>query len=404
MLGLGSILGTGVFVSLGLAVGVAGQSAILALAIATGLAAMNALSSAQLAASYPVSGGTYAYGRKYLREEMGFVAGLAILLAKSASAAAAAIGLVSYAAAYAGWHALPVGAIAAGLVFFITGLVFAGVRRANIVNTILVGTTLIALVGLIISVASHGQFFPTSVQANSDSLHFPNLLEAAALLFVAFTGYGRIATLGEEVRRPRQTIPMAIITTILVTGLLYFGVLISGLVVLGEVGFAIEMQESSAPLQGIARALGAPTLLTLITLAAATAMAGVLLNLVLGLSRVAFAMGRDGELPKSLGRLDESGEPRRAVLAVGIFVALMALFGGLSMVWSFSAFAVLIYYAITNLCALQLSPEARLYPRIIPIVGLIGCLGLSLWIRPDAMLLGIVALSAGLILRWILKR
>ena len=404
LLGLGSILGTGVFVSLGLAVGVAGTWAIGALGLATLLAALNALSSAQLAANHPVSGGTYAYGYRYLRPEIGFVAGLSFLLAKSASAAAAAIGLVSYLAVLGGWQSLPVNWIAGGIVLLMTGLVAAGLRRANLVNTLLVATTLLALSSLVASVASQGYFSSGKYLASVPPMTAPNLFEAAGLLFVAFTGYGRIATLGEEVVAPRKTIPRAIIATLLVTGLLYLGVLMSGLTVLGEGGFAREMQASAAPLQAIAAALEAPRLQAFLSLAAITAMAGVLLNLLLGLSRVAFAMGRQGDAPAILSRINRQNEPLIATLCVGSGIALIALFGGLANIWSFSAFTVLIYYAITNLAALQLSDEERLYPRFVSWLGLVGCLGLSVWISPRAILIGSAILLVGLGLRALLKR
>ena len=146
-----------------------------------------------------------------------------------------------------------------------------------------------------------------------------------------------------------------------------------------------------------------PVLRILVSLAAATAMAGVLLNLVLGLSRVAFAMGREGDAPRFLGRVSAQSEPLWATLMVGVAIALIALFGGLAAVWSFSAFTVLIYYSITNLAALQLTAEERLYPRIVSILGLVGCLGLSVWVSRDAILIGSLALLGGLALRKLLR-
>jgi APA family basic amino acid/polyamine antiporter len=404
LLGLGSIVGTGVFVSLGLAVGVAGNWAVCALAIATVLATMNALSSAQLAANHPVSGGTYAYGYRYLGPQLGFVAGLSFLLAKSASAAAAAIGLVSYVSALAGWGNLPVNLLAAGVVMLMTGLVATGLRRANLVNALLVGATLLALFSLIGVAANDGYLLSGQYISQWPSVSAPNLFEAAALLFVAFTGYGRIATLGEEVIAPRRTIPRAIIVTLWVTGILYLGVLLSGLAVLGESGFVREMQLSAAPLQAVAAALDRPGLRLFLSLAAITAMAGVLLNLLLGLSRVAFAMGREGDAPAALANLDGRREPRIATLCVGGVIVLITLFGGLANIWSFSAFAVLVYYAITNLAALQLRDEDRLYPRIISIFGLVGCLGLSVWVTPRAIVVGVAILLIGIGLRATFRR
>ena len=400
-LGLGSILGTGVFVSLGIGAGVAGEWAIGAVLLAALLATFNALSSAQLAANHPVSGGTYAYGVRYLNGSAGFAAGLAFLLAKSASAAAAAIGLVGYLTVMTGWQAVPTNVLAACATLSVTGLVALGLKRANLVNGVLFGITLAALVALIGFVFASDRGLPPV--SDWQSFTPSSFLEASALLFVAFTGYGRIATLGEEVTAPRKTIPRAIMMTLIVSTLLYLGIMLAGLAVLGADGFASVTEASAAPLQAMADVLRRPGLAQFVSFAAGLAMAGVLLNLILGLSRVAFAMGRGGDLPGRLARLSAGNEPVLAVLAVGAFVSALALFGGLKLVWSFSAFTVLIYYAITNLCALQLKQAERLYPRFVPVCGFVGCLGLSVWLTPGVIMAGAGTFLAGLGLRALLR-
>ena len=401
LLGLGSILGTGVFVSLGLAVGVTGTWAVPALCLAAMLAAFNALSSAELAASHPVSGGTYAYGYRYLGPDFGFAAGLAFLLAKSASAAAAAIGLSGYVLAGLGLDSALTHPVASVVAILMAGLVVLGLRRANPVNAVLVTITLLVLILL----GAMALLSPTGEQVANPVTPFApaSFLEATALLFVAFTGYGRIATLGEEVRSPRRTIPRAIILTLLVSTCLYLAILTGGLNVLGAAPFADATTRTAAPLQAVAARLGAPWLSLLVIVAAVTAMAGVLLNLILGLSRVVLAMGREGDLPLRLGQLDRSGQPLSASLCVGAVIAAMAAFGGLALVWSFSAFCVLIYYAITNLAALRLSADARLYHPIIPALGLVGCLGLSVWLQPVIILTATAILMVALVLRRLLK-
>jgi len=400
-LGLGSILGTGVFVSLGLAVGVTGSWAVLALCLAAMLAAFNALSSAELAASHPVSGGTYAYGYRYLGPDFGFGAGLAFLLAKSASAAAAAIGLSGYVLAGLGMDPALTNLVASVVVVAMTGLVVLGLRRANPVNALLVTVTLLVLIIL----SAMALLSPAEEQVANPTTPFApaSFLEATALLFVAFTGYGRIATLGEEVRSPRRTIPRAIILTLLVSTCLYLAILTGGLNVLGAAQFADATTRTAAPLQAVAARLGAPWLSLLVIVAAITAMAGVLLNLILGLSRVVLAMGREGDLPLRLGQLDRGGQPLAASLCVGVVIAAMAAFGGLALVWSFSAFTVLVYYAITNLAALRLGPAERLYPPIVPALGLVGCLGLSVWLQPLIILTATAILAFALVLRRLLK-
>jgi APA family basic amino acid/polyamine antiporter len=231
------------------------------------------------------------------------------------------------------------------------------------------------------------------------------LLEASALMFVAYTGYGRIATLGEEVTAPRRTIPRAIIATLLVSALLYLGV---GTVAVGSVGaeeLARLTAATAAPLEGAARSFAGSTLPLLLALGAITAMLGVLLNLLLGLSRVLLAMARRGDAPGSLSFVEErTRSPRRAVLAVGAGIAAISLIGDVRVTWSFSAFTVLIYYALTNLAALRLPSEARLFPVWISVAGLIGCLGLAFWVESGALIAGLLLLVAGFGARTLFRR
>jgi len=400
LLGLGSILGTGAFVGLGLAVGISATLAPIALLFAGLLAGCNAMSSAQLAAAHPVSGGTYAYGYKYLSPSAGFTAGTCFLLAKSASAAAAGLGLAAYLLPQIGLVALPNNMVGAGLILLITAFVALGLRRANLLNTVLVTVTLVALIWLCLSAT---MTIEPPRDASLRTVTPPAFLESIALLFVAFTGYGRIATLGEEVTNPRRTIPKAILATIFISTALYFALMLSGLNVLGAVGFADATQETQAPLRAVADELKRSPLILAVSIAAATAMAGVALNLLLGLSRVVLAMGRQGDLPKSLSQLNRSSEPIRAVWLVGVAIALIALFGGLKLVWSFSAFTVLVYYSLTNLSALRLPKEDRLYPRLFSWIGLMGCAGLSVFVDWRVIILGSVLIALALGLRAILS-
>lgn len=395
LLGLGSILGTGAFVGLGIAVSVSGSLTPYALLLAGLLAGCNAMSSAQLAAAHPVSGGTYAYGYRFLSPLAGFTAGTCFMLAKSASAAAAGLGLAAYLVPQ--FHQNLLGA---ALIVVITALVALGLRRANFVNTVLVTITVLTLIALAIIGGLQTNTVPTAVASSPSA---PAFLESIALLFVAFTGYGRIATLGEEIQEPRRNIPRAIIATIFISTALYFGALLSGLNVLGADGFAAATQNSGAPLRATADVIGLSPLVLMISIAAATAMAGVALNLLLGLSRVLFSMGRQGDAPKFVSQLNQSSEPLRAVWIVGISIAIIAALGGLKLVWSFSAFTVLVYYAITNLCALQLAQEDQLYPRVISWGGLFGCAGLAFFLDWRVILLGLGFIASAILLRRLFK-
>jgi APA family basic amino acid/polyamine antiporter len=222
-------------------------------------------------------------------------------------------------------------------------------------------------------------------------------LQACALMFVAYTGYGRIATMGEEVRDPRRTIPRAIISVMIVSALLYTAVGLGALGAFGAAPLGASTDKEAAPLETVLQALGHPTAATLVAIGAMTAMLGVLLNLILGLSRMALAMGRRNDLPHAFSKLDRKGTtPIVAVLGVGILVAALAALGDVRLTWSFSAFTVLVYYAITNLAALRLRGDARLYPRWISAVGLLSCLFLAFWVEPRIWLAGLGAIAVGL--------
>lgn len=402
MMGLGSIVGTGVFVSLGVAAGVTGPSVVLAVAIGALVATFNGLSSAQLAAAHPVSGGTYEYGYRYLNGRLGFLAGWMFLLAKSASAATAALGFAGYALGVfgVGERGLLV-PLALALVAALTVVVRVGIRRTNRVNIAIVGVTLASLAffvvaGLPAAVAGAGSNFAPFFDPEAGRAPLSALLYASALMFVAFTGYGRIATLGEEVREPRVTIPRAIVAALVAVMVLYVLVAVTSIGAAGVEALA-PVSDRVAPLQVAAASFGVPFAPQVLAIGAVTAMAGVLLNLILGLSRVLLAMGRRRDVPAVFGRLDRSSTtPTAAVIAVGVLIAGLTTIGDVRTTWSFSAFTVLVYYAITNLAAMALPAEERRYPRWVAVAGLIGCLTLAFFVDVATLLVGAALLVAGL--------
>lgn len=405
LLGLGAILGTGVFVSIGLAAGAAGASLLLAIALAGLLALFNALSSAQLAAAHPVSGGTYEYGYQYLTPALGFTAGWLFLCAKSASAATAALGFAGYIHLLAGVNAsTAVTPIALLGVLGITLITAQGLHRSSQVNAVIVAVTLIALAAFVTAGLPVLISVPTDRWANI-SADVPGVLGGAALMFVAFTGYGRLATLGEEVHDPARTIPRAILWTLALTVLLYWAVAAVGLAAVGPEAFYSAATGEAAPLATIARALDQPQVAFVIAAGAITAMLGVLLNLVLGLSRVLLAMGRRGDMPAAFAQIDRAGRtPQIATWATGGLIAALTLLGDIQLTWSLAAVTVLGYYAITNLAALGLPSEHRRYPRIFAWAGLLGCLSLLFFVDLISATLGAVLLSMGLMWHYIARR
>src|SRR5690606_31020199 len=266
-------------------------------------------------------------------------------------------------------------------------------------NTLIVGITLLSLtlyVGFVTPDISFNRINPESTAA---PFSFPGFFEAVALLFVAYTGYGRVATLGEEIVDPARNIPRAVIATLAVSFLLYFAVALASLGSVGGEEYGRVTREGAAPLEAIAHAMNHPWLARVLAIGAVTAMLGVLLNLVLGLSRVVYAMGKRNDLPDIFARVDHRGSPYIAVLACGVVIFALVLLRDVKLTWSFSAFTVLVYYALTNAASLRLPEQNRRYPRILGWIGLIACAGLSIWVDRQALLWGVGILVTGFVLR-----
>jgi len=395
LLGLGSIIGTGIFVSIATATAVAGTGVLVAVALAAVVAACNGLASAQLAAAHPVSGGAYEYGYKYASPTIGFTAGSMFVAAKSASAATAALGCASYALAlvHASSRPAQIG-LAVAIVVVLTVLVVGGMSRSARVNAVIIAITLAGLVTFVIAGLPH-----LSLSRLSQGGTGPRpVAHATALFFVAYTGYGRIATLGEEVHEPRTTIPRAIVIALLVTLVLYIVVTATAVGVAGASGLT-----GTAPLETISGQYMSPVVRYIVAVAAITAMLGVILNLLLGISRVVLAMARRGDMPRGLAVVD-AHSPRRAVLLTGVAIGALALIGSVKTTWSFSAFFVLVYYAIANLCALRQPREERRFPRAVPVVGLASCAFLAWWVEPRIWLIGLGLIVVALVARTLFRR
>ncbi|HTQ04415.1 MAG TPA: APC family permease [Polyangiaceae bacterium] len=394
-MGLGSILGTGVFVSIGVAARASGPLLLVAVVLAGVVAIFNGLSSAELAANHPVSGGTYEYGYRYSSPSLGFAAGWMFVCAKTASAATAALGVAGYVVNALGAGARWSTALGLAVVVALTLVVASGVRRSNRVNAGMVAVTLGVLVLFVaVGLASVRPFGHAAV-AWTYPIGVKGVLYATALMFVAYTGYGRIATLGEEIREPRRSIPKAVVLALVATMCVYAGV---GVVLLGSMSAdGVGPAAVAAPLVVAARRFALPEVAPLVTLGAVSAMLGVLLNLLLGISRVLLAMARRGDVPAWLGTLDGSElSPRRAVLATGALSGLLVFVGSVETTWSFSAFTVLVYYALTNLAALRLPADQRLYPVWKSWLGLSSCLGLAFWVEARIWATGLGLLMVGL--------
>ncbi|MFE9424840.1 APC family permease [Kitasatospora sp. NPDC006697] len=385
VIGLGSMIGAGVFAAFGPAARAAGSGLLLGLGVAAVVAYCNATSSARLAARYPQSGGTYVYGRERLGPFWGYLAGWGFVVGKTASCAAMALTVGSYL-----WpaqqHLVAVAAVAV-----LTAVDYAGVQKSAWLTRLIVAVVLLVLAGVVAVCLGGGTAMADRLRIGSDS-GAGGVLQAAGLLFFAFAGYARIATLGEEVRDPARTIPRAIPLALGIALVCYAGVAVAVLAVLGPDALA----HSGAPLADAVRAAGAPGLVPVVRAGAAVAALGSLLALILGVSRTTLAMARDGHLPRALAAVHPRHRvPHRAELAVGAVVAVVAATGDVRGAIGFSSFGVLAYYAIANASAWTLGPAEGRPPRVVPVAGAAGCVLLAFALPGASVLWGAVVLAAG---------
>ncbi|MGA6218853.1 APC family permease [Streptomyces umbrinus] len=385
VIGLGSMVGAGIFAALGPAARAAGSGLLLGLGIAAVVAYCNATASARLAARYPASGGTYVYGRERLGEFWGYLAGWSFVVGKTSSCAAMALTVGAYV-----WpgqaHAVAVGAVVA-----LTAVNYGGVQKSAWLTRAIVAVVLGVLASVVVVSL-------TSAHADAGRLDVGvsggvgGVLQAAGLLFFAFAGYARIATLGEEVRDPARTIPRAIPLALGIALVVYAAVAVAVLSVLGSGGLG----RATAPLADAVRAAGMPELVPVVRVGAAVAALGSLLALILGVSRTTLAMARDRHLPSALAVVHPRFQvPHRAELAVGAVVVAVAATVDVRGAIGFSSFGVLVYYAIANAAAWTLS--STVVSRVAPVVGLAGCVTLAFalpWVSV-VVGLGVLGLGAG---------
>jgi len=435
VVGLAAMIGAGVFVSLGAAADLAGPAVLAALLLAAVVALANATSTAQLAARYPTSGGSYVYGREQLGHGWGFLAGWCFVIGKTASCAAMALVVAAYLVGEEAWRR----PVAAGVVLLLTAVNLVGVTRTAALARVLVAVALSALlltavrlaVGVVpgtvvgadgagdIGGAAEGDAVATGgTTATGFAAAVPGpladvpdgtlgvvlaVLQAAAILFFAFAGYARVATLGEEVTAPRRTIPRAILLALGIVLALY--VLLAVLLVL--VGPAPDPAGwGPAPFVAALDAVGAGGAWTaVVTVGATAAAAGSLLALVAGVSRTMLSMAREGDLPRPLAAVSARfGVPWRAEVTVGaVVVALVLLVPSALTAVAASSFGVLLYYAVANAAALTQRGGDRLFPRALQVVGLAGCVLLVAALPRPTLLAGLGVVATGILVRLLVR-
>ena len=381
IVGLGAMLGTGVFAAWTPALGLAGSALLAALALAAVVAALNATSTASLARVLPEAGGAYAYGRAYLSRPAGAVAGYAFVLGKSASAGAAALTLGAY--AWPGYDRLiGLAAVAVALVLDLRGIV-----KSVRVTAVLVAFVLMVL-GVLVASAVLGDGPAAAGSRALPEASGVGLVAAAGILFVAFAGYARITVLGEEVRDPARTIPRAMLVSFLIVIAVYA---VLALVVLRAVTDGLVL--SSAPLESLAASVGSTALEVLVRAGAVVAAGAVLLSLIAGVGRTLFAMGRGGDGPRALSEVRAStGVPARAEVSAAALAGLVVLVGGIGFALALSAALILTYYGVAHLAVLARVRRGE-FPRLLGVgaaLGLVGCIAVvsGLLISAGALLPG----------------
>jgi APA family basic amino acid/polyamine antiporter len=387
VIGVGSMVGAGVFSAIGPAAESAGSWLVLGLAVAAFVAFCNAVASAQLAAQYPLSGGTYVYGRERLGPWWGFAAGWCFVTGKTASCAAMALTFGAYVAPGSGVVRRLLGILA---VVALTAVTLRGIERTAQLTRWLVGVSVGVLVLTVAILSTSGETDAGGLTVGEPDAY--GILQAAGLLFFAFAGYARIATLAEEVRDPARTIPRAIVTALAAVLLLYLAVAVSALVVAGPDALAV----SSAPLRTAVELAGADWAKPLVTAGAVVASLGALLALLAGVARTALAMGRNRDLPSRLAAVDPGRSvPVVAQIAVAAVVMLLVATIDLRGMIGFSSFGVLLYYAVANASAWTQEDRARRWPRALQAAGLAGCLTLVVTLPPVSVVVGVAVLAVG---------
>jgi basic amino acid/polyamine antiporter, APA family len=397
VIGLGSMIGAGVFAAFAPAAAAAGSALVIGLVLAAVVAYCNATASAQLAAQYPTSGGTYVYGRERLGTWWGFLAGWGFVVGKTASCAAMALTFAAYTVP-AQWQR-PVAALA---VVALAGVNYRGITRTALVTRVIVAVVLAALAVAVLAglLSGHPDLGRISLAASGPRGWY-GVLQSGGLLFFAFAGYARIATLGEEVRDPARTIPRAISIALGATVVVYAVVAVTILSVLGAPGVA----STPAPLAAAVRAGSWRWAVPVVQVGGAAAALGALLALVAGVGRTTLAMARENDLPRWLAGVHATFKvPHHAEVALAVAVCALVLTVDLRGAIGFSSFGVLIYYLIANLAAVTQDAAHRRSPRALQVLGILGCAVLVVTLPVTSVVAGLAVYVIGVVYRLVRLR
>ena len=388
---VGAIVGAGIFIVTGIAAGVAGSAMIFSMLIGSVVALFTALSFSELTAWLPKEGSIYEFAYQLVSPFVGFLSGWMWILSNTFAGAAVSLGFAYYFTAL--FPIIPTNLIAAIICIVFTILNFIGTRKSALLNNFLVAIKIFILMFFFI----FGLAYINSTNFTPFEPLQIGVLYGAYYMFFAYGGFARVAVVAEEIKDAKTNVPRAIIISLAVSAVIY---LLVGIVAIGLVG-AQALSSSNSPLIEAMNVTGSTTGVYIISLGGLIATASVLLTSILGVSRVAFAMSRRGDLPQAFAKLHPKFDtPSYSIWVLGILMALLVLFVDLTKVVAISTFATLFYYCIANIAALRLRKQNRLYPKIVPVLGIVTCLAFLVFIffiSPQSLDLGIVGLLAGTI-------
>ena len=387
-LGIGAIIGSGIFVVTGIVAGIAGPAMIISVLIAGIIALFSALSVAELSVFLPEEGGTYAYAQKLISPFAGFIAGWIWIFSNIFVGAAVSLGFAHYFVTL--FPAIPVKGIAVIICLIFTVINYIGLKESTLLNNLLV--TLKVLI-LLFFIAFGLGFFNGSNMMPFAPAGISGILSGAALIFFAYTGFARVTIMAEEVKDPEKTIPRSIFLALAISTVLY--ILVS-VIAVGLVG-ASGLSQSGSPLAAAIGITGSTPAVLLISAGAMIATASVLLTTIMGISRIMFAMARTGDLPAFLKRIHPRfSTPHYAIWISGACMIAAIILADLTLVVAVSTFAMLIFYLIANIAAFKLPSENRQYPSIVPIIGAVSCFGLIAFLTINSWIIGIIGLAIGI--------
>jgi len=395
-LGIGAIIGSGIFIVTGIVAGIAGPAMVISILLAGIISLFSAVSVAELGRCMPVEGGTYAFARNLISPYAGFIAGWIWIFSNIFVGAAVSLGFAQYFVTF--YPMLPVKPVAVVicLVFLVVNI--AGLKESAFINNLLVTVKVLILLFFI---AVGLMFFHPANLVPFAPAGSPGILTGAALIFFAYTGFARVTIMAEEVHDPETTVPRSIYLALGISTVIYIAV---SIVAVGLTGPA-RLAGSGSPLSAAISATGSPGAVAVISLGAMIATASVLLTTILGISRIVFAMGRTGDLPRTFSTLHPRFRtPSRAIAITGAFTIAALLLTDLVLVVSVSTFAMLVYYGIANIAALKLPAARKRYPAMVYLIGAASCAALLVFLSPFSIAIGFAGLGIGTLYYLVRKR